>query len=293
MNKIPRSTSKQVQAGLVIIIPPALTHWCIATHGMPDLISVGLVIAMYILTGFGITIGFHRYFVHHSFEILHIWFIYVLGILGLMALEGLLSEWITAHREHHLHADKVGDPHSPLRYGTGFVNILKGFVFAHVGWFFIEPITPTPTSLKSDPIVRRIDRLFLPAVAVGLLLPGCIGALIRGSLDGFLVDVIWGGFARMTLVHHTTWSVNSICHLWGTRVFKTRDESTNNLFVALFGLGEGNHNCHHAFPRSARHGLLPGQPDLSYRVLQGLEKMGVVANIIVPSNDEIAKKLAA
>lgn len=288
MNEIPRTWIDQVSAGFVVVVPPALTAWYWSANGLPDIISTILLAVMYLLTGYGVTIGFHRYFSHKSFRVNHEWVRYTLAILGSMALVGLLAEWIMTHDpRHHGFADKDGDPHSPHRYGDGFFAKARGFAYAHIGWFFVEPKYELSEEVQADPLVRKIDR-FLPLSATcGLLLPACIGVLLRGSFDCFIADLMWGGIARMCLVHHSTWSVNSVGHLWGSRPFVTNDRSVDNRFVAGVALGEGNQCTHHAFPRSACHALLPGQRDPSWPVICLLEKVGLITDVIVPTADEI------
>ena len=288
MNGIPPSKKEQVGAGLVVGVPPALTLGYAVAYGGPDMMSIVLLIGMYLLTGFGVTIGFHRYFAHESFQVPFVWFRYALGILGAMALVGLIADWKTMHDpQHHRYADKIGDPHSPHRYGDGFFPKLKGACYSHIGWFFFEPKEEPSESVRTDPLVRWIDRMLPLIVTLGLLAPGCLGMLFRISVDSFFDDVIWGGLARLFLVHHSTWSVNSVSHLWGSRPFVTNDRSVDNRIVAMLALGEGNQNTHHAFPRSASHALLPGQCDPSFWVIRLLEKIGLITEVIVPSSESI------
>ena len=280
-------------AGLVLIVPPAITLWYWTVSGGPDRLAVAITVCMYLLTGFGVTIGHHRYFSHRAFRIRYEWFRYTLAILGAMALVGLISEWQATHDpRHHRFADKPGDPQSPHRYGDGLWAKTKGAIYAHIRWFFVEGQMPILEESQNDPVVRRIDRLLPLIVLAGLLLPGCMGVLLRCSFEHCLIDVVWGGFFRMFLVHHSTWSVNSVGHLWGSRPFVTNDKSANNRIVAAFALGEGFQCTHHAFPNSACYALLPGQVDSSYEVIKVLEKIGIVTDVIVPSREHVESMLA-
>lgn len=247
--------------------------------------DLGLLLGMYVLTVLGITVGFHRLFVHHSFDTFT-WMKFVWAVLGSMAVQGPLFRWVARHRSHHLHADTVDDPHSPHHGGSGIVGVLKGFWHAHVGWLF----SPEPTDLEryikdlkaSRPLVVA-SKLFPLWVAVSLLLPAALGGLITGSWSGFVSGFIWGGLVRIFLVHHVTWSVNSACHLWGQRPYKSHDESRNNFWFGILALGEGWHNTHHAFPTSARHGLRWWEIDISYWVIRGLALLGLVWNVKLPT----------
>src|SRR4051812_40135671 len=206
MHRIARAKTKleQTVAAVVVFVPPAATLSHCLLNGGPDFVSFGLCVLMYLLSGFGITIGNHRYFTHRSFEVVHPWFEYVLGILGLLAIEGLLSQWIADHRLHHAFSDAEGDPHSPHMYGSGAIARVKGFACSHMGWFFVTQPALITGALKNDPVIRRLDRLLIPVAIAGVVLPGCIGALLRGSLEHFYADVVWGGFARICFVQHAT-----------------------------------------------------------------------------------------
>jgi stearoyl-CoA desaturase (delta-9 desaturase) len=162
-----------------------------------------------------------------------------------------------------------------------------------MGWMFINCATvEVPQKLKDNPVWARINRWAAPALFVGACLPPLIGMLVRGSYDSVVMDFLWGGPICVFFVQHVTWSVNSVCHIWGTRPFRTEDASTNNTLVAILGLGEGFHNGHHAFPRSAKHGLLTGQIDLSWFVIKAMEKLGLIEDVHEPSRAKIESKLA-
>lgn len=243
-----------------------------------DLILLG---SMSLLTGLGITIGFHRYFTHRSFET-HRAMQVIFGLLGSMAMQGPLYFWATYHRKHHRYADKVEDVHSPLRTGGNFQRFL-GFAHAHFVWLLSHPIENRKhyiADLLNDPLARRIDRCYPICLSLGLLLPALIGRWYYQVPVGYLQGFIWGGLARVALVHHITWCVNSFGHCLGHRDYETPDNSRNNFLVGIITLGEGWHNNHHAFPRSARHGLCWQQIDISYWVICLLEKGGLVSAVI-------------
>lgn len=251
-----------------------------------DLTILGV---MYVATGVGITIGFHRLFTHRSFETVRPVKL-TLAVLGSMAVEGPLLEWVATHRRHHQHSDQKEDPHSPHRFGESFFAVLAGWWHAHVGWIF-EPAPPDldryVRDLRKDESLTYIHRLFVLWVALGLLIPAVAGGLITGTWTGVLLGFLWGGLVRVFLVHHVTWSINSVCHLWGSRPFKTSDESRNNVICGVLAFGEGWHNNHHAFPTSARHGLRWWQLDLSYVIICVMKWLGLAWRIRVPSRESL------
>ncbi len=281
---------------LVAVIVPALgvavamgALWNVAFH-LEDLL---LLAGMYVVCAFGITIGFHRYFTHRSFETGRS-IKAALAILGCMTMQGPLTQWVTDHRKHHALSDRDGDPHSPhAGQPEGALGALRGFVHAHVGWMFhnlgMEQGRVYGKDLYDDRLVRAIDRLYLLWVVATLGIPFGIGALF-GGLAGGLEAMLWGGLVRIFLYQHATFSVNSICHMFGRRDYRSRDESRNNWLVAVLVFGEGWHNNHHAFPASARHGLQRFQIDLSWWVIRGLEKLHLVWNVRVPNDAQRARK---
>ena len=240
---------------------------------------------MYVLTAVGIGVGFHRLFVHRSFNTFT-WVKFVWVVFGSMAVEGPLFGWVATHRRHHQYSDTPDDPHSPHHGGRGVLGILKGFWHAHIGWFF-KPAPPDTDrfipDLRQSPALRVASGLFPLWVAVGLLLPAALGGVLSQSWAGVWTGLIWGGLVRVFLVHHVTWSVNSACHLWGFRPFKSNDESRNNVVFGILAMGEGWHNTHHAFPTSARHGLRWWQIDVNYWVIRGLAVFGLGWDIKIPS----------
>ncbi len=247
--------------------------------------DLGLLLGMYVLTGLGITVGFHRLFTHRSFETNRV-VQFILAALGSMAVEGSLLQWVAVHRRHHQYSDAPGDPHSPHLHGWGIGGLLRGLWHAHVGWVF-RPDAPDlaryVTDLRQSRTLRAASALFPVWVGVGLLIPTVLGAVLTGTWTGAILGLLWGGLARICLVHHVTWSINSICHLWGQRTFRTDDQSRNNLLLGVLGLGEGWHNNHHAFPTSARYGLRWWQTDAGYLVIRALALVGLARQVKGPT----------
>lgn len=249
--------------------------------------DLGLLLGMYILTALGITVGFHRLFVHRSFET-YMWVKFIWAVLGSMAVQGPLLQWVAVHRRHHQYSDTPDDPHSPRHKGEGILGLVKGFWHAHIGWFF-DPDPPNlqhyVADLRQSTTLRVASHLFPLWVVLGLVIPAVLGGLITQSWVGVWTGLIWGGLVRIFLVHHVTWSVNSACHLWGFRPFQTDDESRNNIVFGILAMGEGWHCTHHAFPTSARHGLSWWQIDVSYWVIRTLAWMRLAWNVKLPSKE--------
>lgn len=247
--------------------------------------DLGLLLSMYILTALGITVGFHRLFVHRSFET-YTWVKFIWAILGSMAVQGSLFRWVGQHRCHHQHSDLPTDPHSPHHHGSGATGLLKGIWHAHIGWFFdADPpgLNRYVKDLRASAALRLVNNLFALWVVFGLALPAILGGVITQSWAGFWTGLIWGGLVRLFLVHHVTWSVNSACHLWGRQPFKSNDMSRNNAIFGILAMGEGWHNTHHTFPTSARHGLRWWELDASYWVIRALELLGLAWSVKLPS----------
>jgi stearoyl-CoA desaturase (Delta-9 desaturase) len=261
-----------------------LLHWS----------DIAVFLICYVLTGFGVTIGFHRHLTHRAFKA-RPWVRGTLAILGSAAIEGPVIAWVADHRKHHAFADVEGDPHSPhVDHGVGLKGALRGLFHAHVGWLFIhthrgnkERYAP---DLMKDPLIRWIDRRFVLWVVLGLLFPFALGGLIGGSLDAALTGLLWGGAVRMLVVHHVTYSINSLCHFFGNQAFDTGDESRNLAWLSFFTFGEAWHNNHHAFPTSYEHGMRRWQFDPSRYVIRGLEKMGLVWDVVRISPERQARK---
>lgn len=257
--------------------------------GTKTLWGLGVAAAFYLFTGFGISVGFHRLFAHRSFcphRVLKI----VLAVAGTMALEGSVISWVTTHRRHHMFSDRPGDPHSPVSYGTDHPTATRGFLWAHVGWLFASDSTSQQRfapDLLRDPDMVVIDRLFPVLAVLSLLIPLGIGWLVTGTLGGALGVFLWAGVIRMALLHHVTWSINSVCHLWGRRPFTTGDNSANVACMALVSFGESWHNFHHAAPASARHGVLAHQVDLAAGLIRMFERAGWVTKVRWPTPVQI------
>ena len=258
-------------------------------------VHLGLLLAMYLLTAFGVTVGYHRLFTHRSFETTRTMKL-LLAVLGAMAVEGPLLKWVAMHRRHHQHSDGPDDPHSPHHHGHGLRGLLAGAWHAHIGWLFDRDphnLWRYVADLQSDPLLRRISSTWTLWSAFGLALPALLGGLITWTWTGVLLGFIWGGLTRVFLVHHMTWSINSICHLWGTRPFRSRDESRNNALFGVIGLGEGWHNNHHAFPASARHGLRWWEFDASYLIIRVLELLGLAWKVKLPPAEALQQRARA
>ena len=250
--------------------------------------DLALLLGMYFLTAIGVTVGFHRLFVHRSFET-YTWIKFVLAILGSMAVQGPMLKWVAMHRRHHQYSDTIDDPHSPNHEGRGFRGLLWGFWHAHIGWFFEADPSDLPRYIKdlnSSSSLRVVSALFPVWIALGLAIPAVLGGVITLSWTGVWTGLLWGGLVRVFLVHHVTWSVNSACHLWGSRPFQSDDQSRNNFIFGILAFGEGWHNTHHAFPTSARHGLRWWQIDMSYWVIRTLASMGLAWNLKQPTIEE-------
>lgn len=247
--------------------------------------DLAIFAVMYLSTAIGITVGFHRLITHRAFQT-RAWLRYLLAILGSMALQGPAIDWVADHRKHHTYTDEDGDPHSPhAGHGAGLRGMFAGLWHAHVGWLFEAHGQASSRrfapDLRVDPVMRRINKGFPLIALLSLLLPFLLGvALSGGSLAAGLSALLWGGLVRIFLVHHITWSINSICHFFGSRRFATCDESTNVLWLALPSLGEAWHNNHHAFPQSAFHGLRWYEPDPSGWLILGLERIGLAWDVV-------------
>ncbi|MGH9512512.1 MAG: acyl-CoA desaturase [Terriglobales bacterium] len=247
--------------------------------------ELALMLAMYLITALGVSLGLHRLFAHRSYKATRATKV-CLAIAGSMAMQGPLFEWVTFHRLHHQRADREGDPHSPHLYGVGLWNLIQGAWHAHVGWLFhSNPAVPSGMvdDLRADRSLATVNRFYYLWIGLGLLIPALVGWFIHKTLSGFLLGLLWGGLVRTFLLHHVTWSINSACHIWGSRPYKNGDMSTNNFLFGFIAVGEGWHNNHHAFPYSARHGLTWWQFDLPYLLLRFLEPTGFVSDLRVPS----------
>jgi stearoyl-CoA desaturase (Delta-9 desaturase) len=272
-------------AALVAAVPIAWGGWL----GWHDVL---LGVVMYELTGHGVTIGFHRYFTHRAFKPKRGLKI-ALGIVGSMAFQGEIIRWVADHRKHHKFSDREGDPHSPWRYGNSVPALIKGLGYAHMGWLFDPEKTPirqyAPDLLKDKDIVR-INKLFPLWAVVSFLLPALVGGLWSMSWHGALTAFFWASLVRIGVLHHVTWSINSICHAAGNRPFRSRDKSGNVWWLAPVSFGESWHNLHHSDPTCARHGVLRGQIDTSARLIWLFEKLGWVEAVRWPVTERLAMK---
>jgi stearoyl-CoA desaturase (delta-9 desaturase) len=283
------SRSSQIVTLLAVLVPPvglllaSGLLWGVALSW----VDVALFATFYVLGGLGITVGYHRLFTHRSFETTPV-LRGTFAVLGSLTIQGPVTQWVTDHRKHHALSDQEGDPHSPhAGREPGAWGAVKGFVHAHVGWLFhlkgMERGVAYGKDLYDDPVVRRVDRLYFLWVVATFAIPFAIG-YVAGGFDvalGFQA-LVWGGLIRIFAYQHATFSVNSICHLFGRRAYRSRDESRNNWLVAALTFGEGWHNNHHAFPSSARHGLDRFQLDLSWWTIRALERIGLAWDVRVP-----------
>jgi stearoyl-CoA desaturase (Delta-9 desaturase) len=302
---IPTPLWRRLATMIVVIAPPiGLAAAIVLLWGVAlSWVHLVLLLVGYLITGFGITIGYHRLFTHKSFDA-HPALKVFLGIAGSMAAEGPILEWVAKHRLHHQHSDKPMDPHSPhvrSDYAggevvrTGVWGKIRGAFHSHMGWLFRADAPSSVLNkyipdLLADKLTVKISNLFMVWLALSLIVPGLIAWAVTGSWIGGLLGVLWGGVVRIFMVHHITWSVNSVCHIWGSRPFNSHDHSRNNPIVGVLALGEGWHNAHHAFPASARHGLRWWEFDSSYVIIKVLAAVGLVTNIRVPSPERIEAK---
>jgi stearoyl-CoA desaturase (delta-9 desaturase) len=276
----------RIITGIVTVVP-FLALLAVCWQVWADLLrwsDVVVLIILYLATGLGVTVGFHRHLTHRSFATSRPMRA-VLAVLGSAAIEGPVISWVADHRKHHAFADREGDPHSPhVGHGGGLKGALAGLFHAHLGWLFIHTERGAKhrfaRDLLADPMMRFIDRTFLLWAVAGLVAAFGLGLLIGGSVEAGLTGLLWGGGVRMLVVHHVTYSVNSLCHFFGRRSFATEDHSRNILWLALPTLGESWHNNHHAFPTSAAHGLRRLELDPSALVIRGLEAMGLVWDVV-------------
>ena len=262
-------------------------------YGWVRWLDIAMLAVLYVIGVHGITIGYHRMFTHGAFQAGP----KVRAGLALarsLAIEGRVIDWVADHRAHHQLSDKEGDPHSPWEYGRSTWGLTKGLIHAHVGWIFTyrgTDVAKYAPDLLADKPIDRISRWW-PAVAVlSMIIPTAIGFAVDGWA-GAAMAFFWVTVVRVALVHHMTWSINSVCHVWGKQPFRTRDESRNVAWLSLASGGESWHNYHHADPSSARHGVLPWQIDTSAYVIRAMERLGWVHAVKWPSPERIASRRA-
>ena len=257
-----------------------------------DVTDLAIFAVMYLISGFGVTVGFHRMLTHRGFRT-HKPTEYAFAVFGSLALQGPVLDWVADHRKHHAHTDTEGDPHSPhVGHGSG----LAGLWHAHTGWLFETQGQADwkkyARELYEDPGMRRINRAFPWLALASMLIPAAAGFALHGfTAEGAIRGLVWGGLVRAFFLHHVTWSINSICHFFGRRRFDVEDHSTNVAWLALPSLGEAWHHNHHAFPRSAAHGLKRTEIDLSALVIRAMKRVGLAWNVVEIAPERQAAKL--
>lgn len=282
--------------GVITAVPPlllVLAAWQVWNREL-HWRDIAIFAIMYVPTGLGVTIGFHRLFTHRSFKTSPL-LRGILAVAGTMAVEGPIISWVADHRKHHAYSDRFGDPHSPhVDHGVGLRGALRGLLHAHVGWLFDhqqrgarERFAP---DLLADPVVSLVDKTFLLWSLLGFAIPFGLGVWMGGTVDAGLEGMLWGGAVRMLVLHHVTYSINSLCHFFGRRRFTTDDHSRNLRWLAPLSLGEAWHNNHHAFPTSAFHGIGRGELDVSGLIIAGLERVGLVWDVQRIAPERLAAK---
>nr|WP_062338886.1 fatty acid desaturase [Herbidospora sakaeratensis] len=293
-----KTTPEIITFGVVVGLPlvalalavPVAWAW-----GWLSWVDVIIAFVFYMFTGLGVTVGLHRYFTHGSFKAKRGLKI-ALGVAGSMSLEMSVLDWVATHRKHHKFSDKEGDPHSPWRFGTSFWAVTKGLLYAHMGWLFEaeranrEKYAP---DLVKDPDIVKFHKMFPVLAITSLVLPGILGGLITWSWQGAATAFFWGTLVRIGLLHHVTWAINSICHVFGDEAFESRDKSRNVWWLALPSFGESWHNLHHSDPTCARHGVLKGQIDLSAGLIKIFERFGWAYDVRWPNPERLAAKRIA
>jgi stearoyl-CoA desaturase (delta-9 desaturase) len=286
-------------ANLAAVVVPFLAFAAAVALTWNDLVGptdLAIFAGLYLFSALGVTIGYHRLLTHRSFETSRP-VRYLLAIMGQTAVQGPVVDWVADHRKHHAFTDEEGDPHSPHGHGGGFKGALHGLYHAHVGWLFETQGRADrrryARDLMDDPIMKRISKAFLVNAALGLVLAFGLGLAISGSLTGGLTALLWGGLVRIFFLHHVTWSINSVCHFFGRRRFAVDDHSTNVFWLALPSLGESWHHNHHAFPRSARHGLRWWEVDISGLIILAMKRVGLARDVVTVSPEKQAQRLAA
>ncbi|HVQ93365.1 MAG TPA: fatty acid desaturase [Mycobacteriales bacterium] len=279
----PQSGAVLVTMWLFVVVPFAalLAAAPVAWGWGLSAVDLAIFAVGYLVACLGVTVGFHRYLTHGAFKATR-WLRVALAVAGSLAIEGSVTQWVADHRRHHAFADRDGDPHSPWRYGSDVRGLTRGMFFAHVGWLLKREASNRERfapDLLADPDIRRVDRHSLALIIFSLGAPAAAGGLLTWSWPGVLTGFFWGGLVRVALLHHVTWSINSVCHVVGRRPFRTRDRAANFWPLALLSFGESWHNSHHADPTCARHGVQRGQIDGSARVIWLFERFGWVHDV--------------
>jgi stearoyl-CoA desaturase (Delta-9 desaturase) len=289
-----KKTWEQVALFLFITVPflavfaaiPVAWGWGLSWR---DIIIAAV---MYLITGHGVTVGFHRHFTHKAFKARR-WVQVTLAIAGMMAIQGPVLRWVADHRAHHRFSDHDGDPHSPWRYGNSIKGLTKGIFYSHVGWLFDMEQTSADKfapDLVKDRVLSRVSRAFPIWVVISMLLPPLVGGLWSWSWQGALTAFFWGSLVRVGLLYHVTFSINSICHVTGRTPFKTKDRSRNVWWLAIPSMGESWHNFHHAEPTSARHGVRLFEIDSSAMIIWVMERLRFVSEVRWPDAASIARR---
>jgi len=283
---VAHETRDRIITGTVTVVPflaLAIVAWQVWAEFL-HWSDVFVFIVLYMLSGLGVTVGFHRLFTHRSFAT-KTWMRGVLAASGSIAIEGPVISWVADHRKHHAFADQPGDPHSPhVDHGVGLRGALRGLLHAHMGWLFLHTQRGArkryAPDLIADPVVSAVDRTFVFWAVGGLAAAVGLGWLFGGTLTAALTGLLWGGAVRLLVLHHATYSINSLCHYFGRRRFDTGDESRNLAWLSLLTFGEAWHNNHHAFPTSAAHGMRWYEVDISSMTIRGMEKVGLAWNVV-------------
>jgi stearoyl-CoA desaturase (delta-9 desaturase) len=287
-------------ANLVSIVLPFIAMFVAIVVFWNQFVSLAdlvILAVMYVLTALGVTVGFHRLLTHRAFQTYKP-VEYAFAVLGSLSVQGPVNTWVADHRKHHAHTDREGDPHSPhVGHGDGVKGVLGGLWHAHIGWSMTDhglaDEKKYAKELNEDPGMRWLSKYFLVFLVISLAIPTAAGYLVSGTLAGAATGLLWGGLVRIFLVHHITWSINSVCHFMGTRRFDTDDQSTNVFWLSLPSFGEAWHHNHHAFPRSADNGLRRSELDPSAWVITGLEKVGLAWNVVRITPERQRQRLAS
>jgi len=292
----PRQEQMQRIAVLVLTILPlggfvfAIVHFW--GTGL-SVVDAGIALAFYLFTGLGVTIGYHRLFTHRSFVARRPLKI-ALAIAGSMSVQGSIIDWVATHRRHHAFSDREGDPHSPHLDDDGSLRgTIRGLWHAHIGWLRSPEMTDNERwapDLLADKDIVLIHKRFGTLMFSSFALPALLGGLFTWSIEGAVTAFMWGSLARIFVLHHVTWSINSVCHFFGDRPFQSNDRSTNNWVLAILSFGESWHNGHHAFPTSAVHGIGRGQIDPTATMIRLFEKMKLASRVKLVTPKQLAQK---
>ena len=299
VDEMPEMATVDKVANLVAVILPFLATIAAVVLFWNQIVTPAdlvILLVMYLITGLAITVGFHRLLTHRSFQTYKP-VEYAFAILGSMSVQGPVITWVADHRKHHAHTDRPGDPHSPhVGHGDGVKGVFAGLWHAHIGWSMSEHGRADEQryarDLYEDPGMQFISRHFLWFLLLSLAIPTLAGYLVSGTVAGAATGLLWGGLVRIFFVHHITWSINSVCHFLGTRRFDVDDESRNVFWLALPSFGEAWHHNHHAFPRSAKHGLKRWELDPSAWVITAMEKVGLAKKVVRITPERQTEKLA-